>query len=216
MKVGRFGSVLLVIAATMWACSLGGTSSTGPTAPAATQPQQPAASLQPANTPSVGLQPQATSAGTALNPCDLVPQGEASTLANFQFDAGTKEDNPSGGSRCVYGSQATNVMTINVAQASDAATAQAYRDAFIADIQSQAAQLAGKGLTVTELPDFQDGAVQATLSFSMAGVTINGSAFGFLKGATFVGISDVTRGQDAPTVQALMDEMTNHVIPRLP
>ncbi len=141
MKVFKLGLAALAVGVTMLACSLGGTSSTSPTAPAATQPQQPAASLQPANTPSVGLQPQATSAGTALNPCDIVPQDEASTLANFQFDAGTVEANSGSGSRCVYGSQSTNVMTVNVAQASDAATAQAYRDAFIADIQSQAAQI---------------------------------------------------------------------------
>lgn len=217
MKVFKFGLAALAVGVTMLACSLGGTASASPTAPAANQPtQQPEASLQPANTPSVGLQPPATSVGTALNPCDLVPQDEASTLANYAFDVGTVEDNPSGGSRCVYGSQTTNVMNVELAQAPDPATAQAYRDKFISDLQAQAAQLAAKGLVVTQVPDFQDGAVQATINFTISGITISGSAFGFLKGANFVGISDVTRGQPAPTVQAIMDEMTNNVIPRLP
>lgn len=104
-------------------------------------------------------------------------------------------------------------MRVELTRASDAATAQAYRDKFISDLQRQAAQLAANGLVVAQVPDFQDGAVQASLSFTMAGITIYGSAFGFLKGANFVGIGEFTHGQPAPTVQAIMDEMTNNVIP---
>jgi hypothetical protein len=106
-------------------------------------------------------------------------------------------------------------MTIEVAQAPDVATAQKDRDQFVADLQSKAAELASQGLVVTQIPDFADGAVSATLNMSIAGVTIGGSALGFLHGPVFVGISDITRGQPAPTVDALKNEAIT-IIGRLP
>jgi hypothetical protein len=135
------------VAAALIGCSLGGTTSAGPTsAPATSAVQKPTTVVGVAtDTPDISQVPSGGAVQVQINPCDLVPQAEASTLANFQFEAGTVEDNPSGGRRCVYGSQATNVMTVMVAQASDATTAQAYRDAFITDIQSQAAELSGWG-----------------------------------------------------------------------
>jgi hypothetical protein len=203
---------VVAVAAALIGCSVGGTGA-APSAQPPIQTPQPISATT--DTPSVGQEPPVKMVQAPINPCDLVPQDEASTLANYQFDVGSLEDDPNGGQRCVYGSQSTNVMSVLVAQASDPTTAQGYRDKFVAEMQSQAAQLAANGLVVTEVPDFADGAVQATLDLSIGGMTISGSAFGFLKGDTFVGISDVTRGQPAPTIDALKAE-ANTVIGRLP
>jgi hypothetical protein len=152
---------------------------------------------------------------TSLDPCQVVPSGEASALTGVMFGEGKEETNPGGGKRCVYGANTANVLSVLVAQAPDVTTAQQYKQAFIADIQAQAQQLASQGLTVTEVPDFADGAVQAQLSLSYGGQTIGGSAFGFLKGMVFVGMSDVTKGQGAPSIEALKAEATT-VMGRLP
>lgn len=203
----------LTMAALLFGCGLGSTAAT--TATPSTVPIAPPPQQAPTDTPAATDQPQTTSSPTSLDPCVLVPKDEASTLANYTFGDGVEETNPDGGKRCVYGSQTTNVMNIEVAQAPDVATAKQYKDSFIADIQSQAAQLASQGLVVTQVPDFADGAVQAELNISISGISISGSAFAFLKGTVFFGMSDVSRGQPAPTIDALKGE-ANTVIGRLP
>jgi len=207
MKRLQFIFPAMAIAGALVGCSLGGTSAPTSAAPVATR--------APEDTPAVSELPQATVVQTAINPCDLVPQDEASALANFNFGEGQLEANPGKASRCTYGSETTNVMIIEVAQASDVATAQQDRDQFIAFLQSQAASLAEQGLVITQIPDFADGAVSATLDASIGGVTISGSALGFLHDTVFFGISDLTRGQPAPTIDALKNE-ANTVIARLP
>jgi hypothetical protein len=55
----------------------------------------------------------------------------------------------------------------------------------------------------------------ATLSVSAEGTTINGSAFGFLKGTVFFGFSDLVVGGAAPDEAAMQSEATT-VLAELP
>ncbi len=54
-----------------------------------------------------------------LDPCQLVTQDEASTLAHATFGPGKEETISASGKECVYGYQTTNVMDIIVAQAAE-------------------------------------------------------------------------------------------------
>ena len=180
----------------------------------------------PANTPAptspptsppapTSVQQQAT-APTALDPCLLVTSQEASALAGVSFGAGTEGGVPGGEKSCTYGAQTTNVFTVNVAQAPDADTAKADKAAFLADLQANLQQLTSEGLTVTQLPDFADGATFAEVHVSAQGITVNGSAIGVLKGTIFFGFSDIVMGNAAaPSSTAMQSEATT-VLTRLP
>lgn len=216
MKGLRLAILALILVSGLTACapSSGTAAPTPAPASTATTAFVPPPVPQASPTPASATQPPTTA--TALDPCILVPSQEASSVAGATYTQGQEETTPDGGGkRCVYGSNTTNVFEIEVAQAPDVATAQQYRDSYLADIQSQAAQFASQGLTVTPVPDFADGAVQATLSVSYAGHTIGGSAFAFLKGTVFVGMSDITRDTPAATIDSLQTEATT-VTGRLP
>ena len=133
-----FSISLLVIVALLAACS-----STTPTATSA--PQQTAASDTPNPTvtssptdtpaPTVAISPtaapaetgtpQQTAAPTVLDPCQLLPSQEASSLAGDSFGAGTEGTIPGGGNTCTYGSLSTNILFVQVVKAPDTATADA-------------------------------------------------------------------------------------------
>jgi hypothetical protein len=177
-------------------------------------PVSPATSA-PTLPPEPTIAPEQASTPTSLDPCLLVPSQEASSLAGVTFGEGKEETVPGGAQRCVYGADTANVLSIEVAQAPDVATAQKDKDQFIADIQAQAQQLAGNGISFTEVPNFADGAVQAEMNVSVAGITVGGVAFAFLKGTVFFGITDVVRGQSPPSVDAVKGEAQT-VLGRLP
>jgi hypothetical protein len=152
------------------------------------------------------LAPVLTAAPVDLDPCAIITSDVASTLAGASFGEGEEDSTPEGLKICTYGAQTTNVFTVDVAQAADTDSASAYKAQFEADLQANAQQLAAEGLTTTELPDFADGAVAASLDVSVGGITISGRAFGFLKGTIFVGFSDVVRGGTAPSLEAMQAE----------
>jgi len=175
----------------------------------------PTSAPTPVNTPTATSAPQATATPTSLEPCDLIPSEEASALAGTTYAEGMEGTTPGGGKTCTYGAGTLNVFTVEVAQAPDVETAQAYKTQFVADLEAKLQELASTGITVTELPDFADGAVVGQATFTVAGTTINGSGFGFLKGTIFVGFSDVVVGGTAPTNEALQSEAET-VLERLP
>jgi hypothetical protein len=179
-------------------------------------PPTPAAAATQAVTP---MNSTPTSAGTAvptaLDPCQLIPSGEASSLAGVTFGDGAEGSVPGGGKTCTYGSQSTNIFYIMVVQAPDDNSAKAAQDQFIADINSNLQQLTSEGLTVSQVPDFADGAVTGSVKVSAGGLTVTGSAFGFRKGTIFFGFSDVTGGGGAPTPEQMQSEATT-VLGRLP
>ena len=201
MNRTTIGIVLLALAGLLSAC---GSATANPTA-----------APTPADTPAPTSAPVQTSAPTALDPCTLVTPEEVASLAGTTFGPGEEGTTPGGGKTCTYGANTANVFIVEVAQAPDVATAQAYKKQFVADLEAKLQQLASAGLKVTEMPNFADGAVIGTLNLNIAGITINGSAMGVLKGTVFFGYSDVVKGGAAPTTDALQAEAQT-VLGRLP
>lgn len=217
------GICALIISMGLAACSTS-TGTPNPTsAPADTAAPQPTATQAPTDTPeptqapapSATSQPQATGVNTQLDPCQLIDSQEASTLAGTKFGNGLESSTPGGLKICTYGSKAAIVFTVEVAQAPDIATAQAYKAQFLADLQANLKQLSAQGLNVTQLPDFADGATMANASLNAGGININGSAIGFLKGTVFFGFSDIALGKPAPSSEAMQAE-AQVVLGRLP
>ncbi len=102
----------------------------------------------------------------------MITSQEASTLAGATFGPGVESTTPDGGGKiCTYGANTTNVFTVEVAQAKDIATAQAEKAQFISDLEANMAQLAAGGVTITELPNFADGATMGTASINIASET---------------------------------------------
>jgi hypothetical protein len=206
--MNRYGIALVVlaIAALLSACSA------ATSTPAPTAAPVPTATLAPAAV----LPQSAQVVATPLDPCQLVTQAEASALAGTTFGAGQERSNPEGLKICAYSTQSSNVFTVEAAQATSVAEAQNYKDQFLAELQSNLGQLSDQGINVTQLPNFADGAVLASASFSGQGISMNGSAIGVLKGTVFFGFSDVVIGGGAaPTSDALQSEATT-VLGRLP
>lgn len=196
------GLSLLVFTVLLSACTAPTTTPSPTFPPAPTSTQASISAQQPAVT-------------VSLDPCQLVPSSEASSLAGTSFGPGAEGTLSGGGKTCTYGSQTTNVFYVEVAQAPDVATAQADKAAFQADIQANLQQLANAGLTVTELPNFADGATLGQVAVNSGGVTLAGSAIGVLKGTTFFGFSDLDNGTTAPSNAALQAEATT-VLGRIP
>jgi hypothetical protein len=156
-----------------------------------------------------------SAASLQLDPCQLIDKEEASALAGASFGDGV-ESSPSGESRiCTYGANTKNVFMVEVAQAKDVATAQAYKASFLSDIQSGVQQFGEIKPNITQLPNFADGGVMADFSASLGGSTLSGRALGFLKGVTFFSFSDLVADAPAPTSEAAQAEAQT-VLARLP
>jgi hypothetical protein len=155
-----------------------------------------------------------------VDPCQIIPASEASALAGATFDSGVPLTSEGGSVGCVYGANTANVLTVVVAQAPDAATAQAEWANYEAKAQSLFTKDLPPGVAlnfsladVSDLP--ADRATLAQGSASFAGRTINGSACYLLKGTSFVAFSDLLLGQAAPSSDALEGEAQT-VLGRLP
>lgn len=214
---------MLVITATLAACGTSSNSinptsaspSTGASQPLATA--IPAATSAPAATatPASSSVSNATAVSTQLDPCQLIDSQEASKLVGTTFGQGKEVTTHDNLKICTYGGQSTNILTVEVVQAPDVATAQADKAQFLADLQSSMQELTSDGLKVTQLPNFADGAVTANANVSSGGISMSGNAFGFLKGTVFFGFSDVAIGGTAPTDAAMQAE-ANSVLAMLP
>jgi hypothetical protein len=174
----------------------------GPTTASTTPSPSTAASAAASASPSQSAAP------TTLDPCQLVTSAQASTMAGTTFGAGKEETTGGGGKICVYGSQTLNVFTVTVAQASDAATAQADWAQEESQVKSQL-NTAASGVTITfNINDVSnvsgaDRAAVGTGSATFSGQTINVSVIFVLKGANFLSIADDTVGHAAPSISAL-------------
>jgi hypothetical protein len=162
-----------------------------------------APTAMPTEAPTATPTSEPTGAPTALDPCQLVPASEASSLSGASY--GTGAESTSGtGKLCTYGANTFNIVTVVVGEAPDASTAQSDEQDFVAQLQ----QAAANGLTVTELPGFASGADAATVegSASVGGQTVSVSAIYVLKGTTFFAISDVVINGTAPSSADLQSE----------
>lgn len=166
-----------------------------------------AAAAQPAA--SAAASPSQSAAATSLDPCQLVTSSEASSLAGTTFGPG-QEESTNGGKRCVYGSQTTNVFTVEVAQAQDSATAQADWSQEQSQAQNLAEQKLPAGVSMSlstqNVTGLGDRAATAYASTSMAGQKIGISGIYLLKGATFLAFQDLLLGHNPPSSAALQAE----------
>ena len=215
-----FGISVLIVAALLSACMTPTPEATSvPTVPAATSTPLPTATPQPTATPIptvaavVKSTLPAAAVPTPLDPCQLLPSQEASTLTGASFGAGVEDTLDGGSKSCTYGANTTNVLYIIVAQAADVAAAEAAQQQFIDDIQANLQQMVSSGVTFSPVANFADAAIVATLNLSA--INVNGGAFGFRKGTIFFGFSDLVQGGPAPSKDAMQAEATT-VLGRLP
>jgi hypothetical protein len=143
--------------------------------------------------------PSFTAVPTNLDPCQLVPASEASAVAGASYSAGKEETTAGNGKVCWYGAGTKNVFEVVLAVAPDAATAQAAKDAFLAEVNSA---LSGSPLNLTPVSGLGDSAEFASFS----ALNISGAGIYVLKGAVFYAIVDEVRGQAAPTQDSLVTE----------
>jgi hypothetical protein len=201
-----------LIAATLTACG-------GNDKPSADPTSSPSASVHASRSTappprSASPSPSLSASGavsTSLDPCQLVTQAEASSLAHARFGPGKEEGNQLR-HECVYGAQTPNVLTVYVVQASSPAAAQAGWNTLLAEAQQFAGQAASR-VQLTADSTIGDRAEWVELDLSQIGVSARGLAF--LKGATGVYLIDLVRGGAAPARPALADEAQT-VINRLP
>jgi len=166
----------------------------------ATVPSQPVA-------PSGSATTSESAVPTALDPCQLVTSAEASSLAGTTFGDGTEETSDGGGKQCFYGGQTMNVFSVEVAQAPDAATAQAAWSQEEAEAQDAIKKNVPAGITVAlttgDVTGLGDRAATISGSATISGQTINASGIYVLKGATFFAFQDLVLGKSAPAPAAL-------------
>lgn len=155
---------------------------------------------------------QAAASTTTLNPCQVVTQSEASQLTGTSYAAGTLDTSQAGSQICWYGAQTQNVFEVLVAQASSASAAQSGWDQQQSKVLSslnKATNVPGVNLTVNISDTSITGANRAaagTMSFSISGHSLAGSAVYLLKGATFVAIVNLVLDHAAPAVAAMEAE----------
>ena len=208
------GLILPVLAA----CGSTTSGTTTPTASTASTPTAaPTAAPTAVPTPTPSL---ATAVPTSFDPCQLVTQSEASSLAGTSFGPGTEQTNSGNGKTCVYGAETLNVFTVNVAVASDAATAQADWATEEAEAKSALTKSVPPGVTLNyTLADANvtgaDMSASAVVSATFSGHTISESAIYLLVGPVFCGFGDLTVGTAAPSISALETEASNNVVGRM-
>ncbi|HEV2218097.1 MAG TPA: hypothetical protein VGV88_11050 [Candidatus Dormibacteraeota bacterium] len=163
----------------------------------------------PAASPLAKASPSAAGTPTAVDPCQVLTQSEASTLAGTTY-ASSKQETTSGGAKlCVYGAQTLNVFEVLVATATSATVAQSQWDQEKAQVTSELQKgAATPGLTFTaNVSDTTlagaDRAASGTFSGTISGHTLAGTALYFLKGVYFVAIVDIVVDHTPPALAAM-------------
>lgn len=173
-------------------------------------------------TPSAKASPSAAGTPTAIDPCQLVTQSEASQLAGTTYTSSKEDTASSGGAKlCWYGAQTLNIFEVLVATASSASVAQSQWDQEKSQVTSELQkEAATPGVTLnvnvvdTTLAG-TDRAASGTFSGSVSGHTFAGTAVYFLKGVYFVAIVDLVVDRNPPAVAA-MEAQGNTTAGRLP
>lgn len=196
--VAVVSAVVLLAACSSAAGSASGTTSQSAVATATVTPTTSVASQS--STAGTSASELPTAAPTAIDPCQLLTQSEASQLGGDTLGAGTSTtDNNT--KLCTYGSATPVIVSAIVAVAPDVATAQAAEAAALNDLKSQAPP----GTQTTELPNFAPGtdAILLTGSQSFGGKTLSATAIYMLKGTIFVAITDLAVDKPAATTDAI-------------
>ena len=155
----------------------------------------------------------------SLDPCQLVTASEASSLAGTTYAAGREETFSGSGKGCVYGYQTLNVFTVEVAQSSSAATAQADFSHEQTRAQEALKNLGPSGvslhLNTGTVQNLGDRAANVTGSATLSGQTLGVSGIYVLKGTIFFAFQDVQPGSNVPSAAA-MEAEARTVLGRLP
>ncbi|MGA7910131.1 MAG: hypothetical protein WCC30_01070 [Candidatus Dormiibacterota bacterium] len=173
------------------------------------------------STAAASASPSASAVATTTDPCQVVTQSEASTLAGTTYGTSKEETTSGGGKICWYGAGTLNVFEVFVGTASSAAVAQSQWDTEKSEIVTQLAKqtnVPGLTLTINESDTSLSGADRAavgTLSETYGGHTFSASALYALKGATFLAIVDLVVDHPAPATSA-MEAQGQTALARLP
>jgi hypothetical protein len=188
------------------------TTTTSPTPASSSNAATPTPAPIATPTPTPVPTPTQTAVPTSFDPCALVTPSEASSLTGVSYSAGKEETYSGNGRGCVYGAATLNVLTVEVAVASDAATAQADWAAEEAKAKSVLDTALPHGVSLNyALDDVSnvsgaDMAAVGTGSATIETEKLNLSAIYLLKGPVFIGISDLALGHAAPSESALESE----------
>jgi hypothetical protein len=187
------------------------TSTPASATPTPLPPPAPASSASPTPSPSTTAPASPTGSASPVNldPCQLVTQDEASTIAGATFGAGKEETTDGGGKICVYGAQTTNVFTVEVAQ-TDPASASAEWTQELAKTEATIESNLPAGVHVnfdaSNTAGIGDEAAVLTGTETLLGKPINFSGIYVLSGGTFFLIGDLVVGHAAPAVSAMEDQ----------
>lgn len=197
------------------ACSSSGGSSI---ANVVTPPNSPApiVSSPPASNPGTPPASDGTGVTPAADPCQVVTSAEASALSGVTYGAGKESvDNHTKG--CTY-EVAGHSLSVQVAQAPDPATAQAYWDSAQAKAKAnlkaeQQKAPAGVTWSFTDSPvsGLGDRATTIAASASLMGHSFGITGIYVIQGATFMGIEDlaITAGSPASTSALVAQAQTS-------
>jgi hypothetical protein len=126
-------------------------------------------------------------------------------MASATFGPGKEETTAGGGKICVYGSQTTNVFTVFVGQAVDAATAKAEWNTELAVAEAKLNSGLPPGIHVnfdaSNTSGIGDQAVTLSGSEAAAGITFNGVYV--LSGPTFFLMGDLVLNRPAASIADL-------------
>ena len=155
-----------------------------------------------------------------MDACQVIGSDEASTYAGVAYDAGAPIQMDNGSTGCAYHAGTTSVLTIIVAQAPDTDTAQAQWADYAARAQALVTEDLPPGTQVNLIPNDvndlpADRAAIATGTGNLFGQSLNASACYLLKGTTFVGFTEIARGQSTPAPADVEVEALN-VLGRMP
>ena len=176
---------------------------------AATSSGPPSSTPSPHKLPRVSL--SASAVANTLDPCQLVTQGEASSLTGASYGPGKEEGTKLRGT-CVYGAQTPNVLMVFVVQAASEGDAQSGWNQLLSQAKQAAGQAAGL-LNLTDDSTIGDRAEWVELNLPQVGIAGRGLAF--QKGTVGVYVIDEVRGAAAPSRDAMAAEAQT-VLGRLP
>jgi hypothetical protein len=203
----------VVLAAGLTACGGKAKTAADTTTPPASPPASHATSSSSPTDPPPSS-PTSSPKGTqnTFDPCQLVTQSEASTMAHTSFGPGKEEGNHIR-HECVYGAQTPNVLSVIVLTGASSGDAQAEWNQLLAEAKQAVSQAPANLVQLTAGDGIGDRSEWVEADLSQIGVQARGLAF--LKGSVGIYIIDLVRGAAAPS----RDDMTTEaqtVIGRLP
>lgn len=152
---------------------------------------------------------EATAQGVAVaaDPCTVVTQSEAAALSGMDVQPGQTTATGEGGKVCTYVSATGGAVSVIVAQATNAADADAVWD----EQEARAKDSFGKALpegvdfdwSLDDVTGLGDHAAIGTGTATIASVTISGTDVFVLRGTQFLAISSFAMGGTAPSADVM-------------